>query len=115
MYRISIDSRQLGFGIPVSYWEPNTLNPQKQWRNILRVSSIFFSLLAGKCGTLIYLKVGHDNLVIIYRLITYNYCLLRCTIFAIKNKSLSKVQGYYDPPRHVPTLLFYTVQSKACS
>jgi hypothetical protein len=64
---------------------------------------------------LIYLKVGHDPLVTIYRLITHNYFLLRCTIFATENKSLSKVQGYYDPPRHVPTLLYNTPQSKVCS
>lgn len=33
----------------------------------------------------------------------------------VGNKSLSKIQDYYDPLRHVPTSLLYNAQSKACS
>jgi len=51
LYGISTDCLRLGFGISVSYWKPITLNLQKQRRNILRVTSIFFSLLPGKCAT----------------------------------------------------------------
>jgi hypothetical protein len=59
------------------------------------------------------LKVGHDPLVTLYRLITHNYCtLLRCTIFAIENMPLKKVQDNYDPFRQVPASLFHTARTK---
>ena len=83
-YKICTESRQVDLGILVSFWEPITLNHQKQWRNIVGIS--FFSLLLRKRGALTYLEVCHDSLVTLYRLITHNYCILRYTIFYIEKK-----------------------------